>query len=111
MARHSLRCASSAAAVAVKRPSRATTADTTRSMSGLLSRQSWTVSPNRRNDYHGFNQQNVRTAGHHDGPGIKSGVAVMAVRASSSTRLEPLRSVDAGVLNIAYYEAGPADGR
>ena len=34
----------------------------------------------------------------------------MAVRASSSKRLEPLRSVDAGVLAIAYYEAGPADG-
>jgi pimeloyl-ACP methyl ester carboxylesterase len=31
-------------------------------------------------------------------------------RAASSKRLEPLRSVDAGVLNIAYYEAGPADG-
>jgi pimeloyl-ACP methyl ester carboxylesterase len=29
---------------------------------------------------------------------------------SSSQRLEPLRHVDAGVLNIAYYEAGPADG-
>jgi pimeloyl-ACP methyl ester carboxylesterase len=34
----------------------------------------------------------------------------MAERASSSRRLEPLRSVDAGVLTIAYYEAGPADG-
>jgi pimeloyl-ACP methyl ester carboxylesterase len=34
----------------------------------------------------------------------------MALRASSSQRLEPLRHVDAGVLNIAYYEAGPADG-
>ena len=34
----------------------------------------------------------------------------MATRASSSQRLEPLRHVDAGVLNIAYYEAGPADG-
>jgi pimeloyl-ACP methyl ester carboxylesterase len=33
-----------------------------------------------------------------------------APRASSSKRLEPLRNVDAGVLNIAYYEAGPADG-
>jgi pimeloyl-ACP methyl ester carboxylesterase len=33
-----------------------------------------------------------------------------APRASSSNRLEPLRNVDAGVLNIAYYEAGPADG-
>ena len=30
--------------------------------------------------------------------------------APSSLRLEPLRHVDAGVLNIAYYEAGPADG-
>ena len=34
----------------------------------------------------------------------------MASRASSSQRLEPLRHVDAGVLDIAYYEAGPADG-
>ena len=33
-----------------------------------------------------------------------------APRALSSTRLEPLRNVDAGVLNIAYFEAGPADG-
>ncbi len=31
-------------------------------------------------------------------------------RASSSHRLEPLRQVDAGVLNVAYYEEGPADG-
>jgi pimeloyl-ACP methyl ester carboxylesterase len=31
-------------------------------------------------------------------------------RASSFHRLQPLRHVDAGVLNIAYYEAGPADG-
>ncbi len=30
--------------------------------------------------------------------------------ASSSRRLEPLHHVDAGVLNIAYYEQGPADG-
>jgi pimeloyl-ACP methyl ester carboxylesterase len=34
----------------------------------------------------------------------------MAVRASSSKRLEPLRHLDVGVLNVAYYEAGPADG-
>src|ERR1700675_1963227 len=34
----------------------------------------------------------------------------MPERASSSHRLEPLRHVDAGVLNVAYYEAGPADG-
>jgi pimeloyl-ACP methyl ester carboxylesterase len=32
------------------------------------------------------------------------------VRAASSHRLEPLRQVDAGVLSIAYYEAGPAEG-
>jgi pimeloyl-ACP methyl ester carboxylesterase len=31
-------------------------------------------------------------------------------RGSSSRRLEPLRHIDAGVLNVAYYEAGPADG-
>jgi pimeloyl-ACP methyl ester carboxylesterase len=31
-------------------------------------------------------------------------------RAPSSRRLEPVRQVDAGVLSIAYYEAGPADG-
>jgi pimeloyl-ACP methyl ester carboxylesterase len=33
-----------------------------------------------------------------------------AARAPSSKRLEPLRHIDAGVLNIAYYEEGPADG-
>ncbi|MFZ2155302.1 MAG: alpha/beta hydrolase [Bradyrhizobium sp.] len=31
-------------------------------------------------------------------------------RASSSRRLEPLHHIDAGVLDIAYFEAGPADG-
>jgi len=31
-------------------------------------------------------------------------------RAASSRRLEPLRHIDAGVLDIACYEAGPADG-
>ena len=36
--------------------------------------------------------------------------AASAPHAPSSKRLEPLRQVDAGVLNIAYYEAGPADG-
>jgi pimeloyl-ACP methyl ester carboxylesterase len=29
---------------------------------------------------------------------------------SSTLRLEPLRHIDAGVLNVAYFEAGPADG-
>nr|WP_312017164.1 alpha/beta hydrolase [Bradyrhizobium jicamae] len=33
-----------------------------------------------------------------------------ATRAPSTKRLEPLHHVDAGVLNIAYYEAGPASG-
>jgi len=36
--------------------------------------------------------------------------AAPAPHAPSSKRLEPLRQVDAGVLSIAYYEAGPADG-
>jgi pimeloyl-ACP methyl ester carboxylesterase len=36
--------------------------------------------------------------------------AAAAPHASSSKRLVPLRQVDAGVLSIAYYEAGPADG-
>ena len=34
----------------------------------------------------------------------------MSSRAPATQRLEPLRHVDAGVLTIAYYEAGPADG-
>jgi len=34
----------------------------------------------------------------------------MPSRAPSSQRLEPLHHADAGVLNIAYYEAGPVDG-
>jgi pimeloyl-ACP methyl ester carboxylesterase len=33
-----------------------------------------------------------------------------APRAASSRRLEPLRSIDAGVLTISYYEEGPGDG-
>ena len=31
-------------------------------------------------------------------------------RASSSRRLEPFRQIDAGVLTVGYYEAGPTDG-
>src|SRR6201987_2771997 len=34
----------------------------------------------------------------------------MAARTSPSHELEPLRHVDAGVLTIAYHEAGPSDG-
>ena len=36
--------------------------------------------------------------------------AASVTRCPVFERLEPLRNVDAGVLNIAYYEAGPADG-
>jgi pimeloyl-ACP methyl ester carboxylesterase len=39
-----------------------------------------------------------------------SGPAAAPPRAASSRRLEPLRSVEAGALTIAYYEEGPADG-
>ena len=31
-------------------------------------------------------------------------------RAPSSQRMEPLHDIDAGPLNVGYYEAGPADG-
>jgi len=31
-------------------------------------------------------------------------------RAPASLRMEPLKQIDAGVLSVAYYEAGPADG-
>ena len=40
----------------------------------------------------------------------QAGQPTAFMRAPSSRRLEPLRHVDAGVLNIAYYEEGPADG-
>ena len=41
---------------------------------------------------------------------VQAGQTAAPPHAPSSRRLEPLRHVDAGVLNIAYYEAGPADG-
>jgi pimeloyl-ACP methyl ester carboxylesterase len=37
-------------------------------------------------------------------------LSVPPPRASSSHRLEPLSHINAGVLNVGYYEAGPADG-
>jgi pimeloyl-ACP methyl ester carboxylesterase len=40
----------------------------------------------------------------------QAGQSSNPARASSLHRLEPLRHVDAGVLNVAYYEAGPAGG-
>jgi pimeloyl-ACP methyl ester carboxylesterase len=42
--------------------------------------------------------------------GQSASLAASLARASSSQRLEPLRHMDAGVLNVAYYEAGPAEG-
>jgi len=36
--------------------------------------------------------------------------AASARRSSPQKRLEPLRRIDAGVLNVAYFEAGPANG-
>ncbi len=40
----------------------------------------------------------------------QGGSAANPVRAASSARLEPLRHVDAGVLNVAFHDAGAADG-
>ena len=40
----------------------------------------------------------------------QAGQPTAFMRAPSSRRLEPLRHVDAGMLNIAYYAEGPADG-
>jgi pimeloyl-ACP methyl ester carboxylesterase len=40
----------------------------------------------------------------------QAGQTTALPRAPSSRRLEPLRHVEAGVLDIAYYEEGPADG-
>ncbi len=40
----------------------------------------------------------------------EAGQSASRPRASSSRGLEPLRHVDAGVLDVAYYEEGPADG-
>jgi hypothetical protein len=40
----------------------------------------------------------------------ESGRLAVAVLAPSSSRLEPLRQLNAGVLNIAFHEDGPAEG-
>jgi pimeloyl-ACP methyl ester carboxylesterase len=64
-----------------------------------------TVSPNAGDGYFaGINRSSGGAAME-----LTSGTSSGA-RAPSSRRLEPLRHVDAGVLDIAYYEAGPADG-
>jgi pimeloyl-ACP methyl ester carboxylesterase len=41
---------------------------------------------------------------------VQSDETAASPRAPSTRRLEPLRHVDAGVLNVAYYEEGPAQG-
>ena len=40
----------------------------------------------------------------------QSAAAPAARRASPHKRLEPLKNIDAGVLNVEYFEAGPAHG-
>jgi pimeloyl-ACP methyl ester carboxylesterase len=44
------------------------------------------------------------------GKAFAQGGSASPARARSSRRLEPLRHVDAGVLNVAWYEEGPATG-
>ncbi len=39
-----------------------------------------------------------------------AGTTLATTTTAASRRLEPLRHSDAGVLNIAYYETGPASG-
>jgi pimeloyl-ACP methyl ester carboxylesterase len=41
---------------------------------------------------------------------LKPARSTLPARMPSSKRLEPLRHIEAGVLNIAYYEDGPVDG-
>ena len=39
-----------------------------------------------------------------------AGTRVPAVKPGTHTSFGPLKQIDAGVLNVAYAEAGPADG-
>jgi len=46
-------------------------------------------------------------------PAFAQGAAAGSVRArggNGAGRMEPLKNIDAGTLNVAYYEAGPANG-
>src|SRR5581483_5923527 len=95
IARHSLRGASCAAAGAINDPINARVA-VRRSMAGLPSSVRLFRRPT--------NSTIISRSSRHDAE-----VPDMAP-ASSHQRLEPLRHVDAGPLNIAYYEAGPANG-
>src|SRR6187200_3255857 len=40
----------------------------------------------------------------------QAGAPVRPAAASPSRRMEPLKHIDAAVLNVAYYEEGPASG-
>src|SRR6187551_1755971 len=39
-----------------------------------------------------------------------AGTALPAIKPGTNTSFAPLKQIDAGVLNVAYAEAGPADG-
>jgi pimeloyl-ACP methyl ester carboxylesterase len=47
---------------------------------------------------------------HHETISGEAAMASLGARASSTQRLEPLRHIEAGVLDIGYYEGGPSDG-
>src|SRR6195256_6148442 len=113
-ARHSLRGVSSARAGTIIDASTARTAETVRNMAGPLSAMTARV-------YRLFPIGTIMTRSIHRGQSPAHGLPGVAAmnlstglgagpRASSTQRLEPLRQIDAGVLSIAYYEAGPADG-
>ena len=40
----------------------------------------------------------------------KAQMKVAAIRAGTNTSFAPLKQIDAGVLNVGYAEAGPANG-
>src|SRR5450755_4604669 len=110
IARHSLRGASSAKAGAINAPRKTRMVETARNMARpCVSRMPrvyrllriGTIMARSINRGHEFA---------HSLPGVAAMSFRAGSRASSTQRLEPLRHVDAGVLNIAYYEAGPANG-
>src|SRR5882757_3478259 len=110
IARHSLRGVSSARAGTIIDASTARTAETVRNMAGPLSAMTARV-------YRLFPIGTIMTRSIHRGqspahglPGVAAMNLSAGSRASSAQRLEPLRQIDAGVLSIAYHEAGPADG-
>ena len=108
IARHSLRGGCWAVAGEVSNePSNARLATSDRSMKdrSFVEAVDATVSPNAGEGYFTAINRSSGDAAMELTSGTSSGA-----RAPSSRRLEPLRHIDAGVLDIAYYEAGPADG-